>query len=810
MKIENRLIRINLVNSVVIILLLILSIGGMILYTSHNELSLRVDDLEKRYIDAKQRENTNAIEHTASFIRFKKEESYRRARARIDRFVQDNETIFQSLVGTRDAQLEKRIEKHLHSLLIPGLELKIRKNSDRSTPLVEGWVSDKPGNLRLTYALAQWGLRLDFILDRQAFEASVQHDILETLRSIRFGHDKGGYIFVMELLDIHGGPRFAREILLPVNPDREGQFLSDDATDTKGRAYRKTYLEQLRDKGEATVQYTYIKEKNGEAIEKLSYLRLLPEWNWVIGTGTYLDQLETIKLESEARFEDQLQDKLLSLVLVFILFGSLAAAVAHFFGQRLKTAIREYQGEIAAKETLLGQYRHAVDQTSLFSKTDLDGNITYVNDLFCETSGYSREELIGHKHNIVKNPDVPVRIYTELWETITAKKIWQGTIKNRRKDGSDYIIDATIFPILDVKGEIVEYISIRKDITELEEYKNLLEDQLDLSNSKLVESFQRIREYEKAIDAGTAFLRIYTDGTISAANDTLCELIRRPHEAILGQPFDTICLENGGYHCFIDMERIKQREIIRTMLLFVDGDGRTIHINAIFVPIVNVEKEVEEIMVICHDITEIVELGEEIEATQREVVLTMGAIGESRSNETGQHVKRVAEYSRLLALYSGMEEAEAELVKQASPMHDIGKVAIPDAILNKPGRLDPKEWKVMMTHARLGYDMLHHSERPILKAAALIAQQHHEKWDGTGYPAGLAGEDIHIYGRITALADVFDALGSDRCYKKAWDDEQIFRLFKEESGRHFDPALVAIFFEHLDEFLEVRETYRDQ
>lgn len=206
---------------------------------------------------------------------------------------------------------------------------------------------------------------------------------------------------------------------------------------------------------------------------------------------------------------------------------------------------------------------------------------------------------------------------------------------------------------------------------------------------------------------------------------------------------------------------------------------------------------------------EITALNHEIEDTQREVVFTMGSIGESRSKETGNHVKRVAEYSKLLALYYGLDKEEAEMLKQASPMHDIGKVAIPDAVLNKPGRFDEEERRIMDTHAALGYDMLKHSNRLLLQAAAIVAYEHHEKFDGSGYPRRLRGEEIHIYGRITALADVFDALGSDRIYKKAWDDEKIFALFKEERGAHFDPQLIDIFFDHLDDFLTIRETFKD-
>ncbi len=209
------------------------------------------------------------------------------------------------------------------------------------------------------------------------------------------------------------------------------------------------------------------------------------------------------------------------------------------------------------------------------------------------------------------------------------------------------------------------------------------------------------------------------------------------------------------------------------------------------------------------DITEIVKLNEEIEETQREVIYAMGEIGETRSKETGNHVKRVALYSKEIALLYGLQPKEADILHMASPMHDIGKVGIPDAILNAPRKLTKEEFVVMKTHAQLGYDMLKHSNKPILKAAAIVAGEHHEKWDGSGYPKSLQGEEIHIYGRITAVADVFDALGSERVYKKAWELEKILELFKEQSGRHFDPQLVELFLSNLDTFTAIRDKFKD-
>jgi len=205
-------------------------------------------------------------------------------------------------------------------------------------------------------------------------------------------------------------------------------------------------------------------------------------------------------------------------------------------------------------------------------------------------------------------------------------------------------------------------------------------------------------------------------------------------------------------------------------------------------------------------IAEIQSLNQEIIDTQRELILTLGEICETRSHETGMHVIRVAEFSYLMAELTGCEEAE--LIKHASPMHDLGKVAIPDQILNKPGKLTDEEWEIMKAHSELGYQMLSVSQRPLLNMAAIIAHQHHERWNGKGYPRGLKGEEIHIAGRITAIADVFDALCYARCYKPAWELDRVMQLLRAERGQHFDPDLIDLFFNNLDRFLEQYETYK--
>lgn len=331
---------------------------------------------------------------------------------------------------------------------------------------------------------------------------------------------------------------------------------------------------------------------------------------------------------------------------------------------------------------LLNQYKHAVDTSTIVSKTNLTGRITYVNDTFCKISQYTSDELLGQSHNIVRHPDVPSYLYKNMWDTIQSKKQWKGIIKNRAKDGSEYIVDSVIIPLLNEKDQIIEYLAIRHDITKLEFYKENLQKQLDMAVKEIVD-------------------------------------------------------------------------------------------------------------------------------TQKEVVYTMGAIGETRSKETGQHVKRVAEFSYLLATLAGLSKDESELLKLASSMHDIGKVGIRDDILNKPGKLTFEEFEIIKTHTIWGYDMLKGSSRDILKTSAIVAYEHHERWDGKGYPRGLKEYETHIYGRITAICDVFDALAADRCYKKAWEIDRILELFKEERGKQFDPNLIDLFFANLDKFIEIRDRLKD-
>lgn len=279
----------------------------------------------------------------------------------------------------------------------------------------------------------------------------------------------------------------------------------------------------------------------------------------------------------------------------------------------------------------------------------------------------------------------------------------------------------------------------------------------------------------------------------------------------LGKPIEEVVTES-------ELERIRESIRLRQNGYFDDGSVFFIHdkMDGYGIVYINTRCLQEDghrklLELFSSNITiayENISLNREIEDTQREIIFTLGTIAEFRSQETSDHVKRVAEYTEILARGKGLDNNEIELLKMASPLHDLGKLAIPDAVLNKPGKLTAEEFELMKTHTTRGYEMLRHSKRPLLECAAVIAQSHQEKWDGTGYPKGLAGEEIPLHGRIVAIADVFDALDSDRCYKKAWDIDAVFAYFTEQRGLHFDPQLVDLLFEHRKDFLAVREKYQ--
>lgn len=200
---------------------------------------------------------------------------------------------------------------------------------------------------------------------------------------------------------------------------------------------------------------------------------------------------------------------------------------------------------------------------------------------------------------------------------------------------------------------------------------------------------------------------------------------------------------------------------------------------------------------------------EALRESRLEIVQRLGLAAEYKDNETGLHVIRMSHFSRILGLAAGMSELAADDLLHAAPMHDVGKIGIPDRILQKPGPLDPDEWKIMQSHATIGAEIIGEHPNGMLALARNIALTHHEKWDGSGYPKGLKGEEIPLEGRITAIADVFDALTSVRPYKKAWTEEEALDFLVQQKGKHFDPALVDLFLGQMPAIRAIRQRWAE-
>ena len=354
-------------------------------------------------------------------------------------------------------------------------------------------------------------------------------------------------------------------------------------------------------------------------------------------------------------------------LIAHILFWFISILIALFVLYILyKTTERMLQ-----KNKLLEEYKKAIDASTIVSKTDASGIITYANQAFCDISGFTIQELLGKPHNIVRHSNVQKETFKKLWVTIKSGKSWSGEFENKKKNGESYWVQATISPIYDDKGELVEYIAIRNDVTDL--YK----------------------------------------------------------------------------------------------------------------------------------------LNAQIQSTQKELIFRISEAVESRSKETGNHIRRVSHYSALLGKLYGLDQQECEALTISSTLHDIGKIAIPDAILLKPGKLSDAEFTEMQSHAYKGYVILKDSTLPLLKDAAEIAYEHHEYFNGKGYPRGLQGKEISINARIVAIADVFDALISKRVYKEAWELERVISLFESEKGKQFDPELTRLFLDNIDDFMQIQEKYED-
>ncbi|MGR9116562.1 MAG: HD domain-containing phosphohydrolase [Gammaproteobacteria bacterium] len=516
------------------------------------------------------------------------------------------------------------------------------------------------------------------------------------------------------------------------------------------------------------------------------------------------------------------------------LFKALELGIQHYITkpvliERLLTKLEQIaeqmslESEAQRNRKLLEQYKLLVDEKAIVCKMNVAGEITYANKRFCTLSGFSEAELIGQPFHIAcesealfnkirtllsKSGDAEApgdRLPPPGTEAIAESRKWTGIIKNLNKAGKRYVVDASIVAIVDEAERIDEYVALMVDITDLYERHERLS--LNLKNDLQARS-HLLKQYEQALEIGTSLCVIDPLGKIVSANHNFSSGLQCRPEDLVGYSFSELVQDCPNFEERVFAKVYEQGFTSRVMKVrYQEEPEKTL--STIIVGIRDINGEVHSLLSLSQDITDSVRLNEEIMDTQKELLYVMGEVVENRSQETGMHVKRVAELSEWIALKYGLSEQHAEMIKIASPMHDVGKVGIADDILHKPGRLSEEEFEIMKTHASLGYNLLKNLDKPLIKMAANIAHEHHERYDGSGYPSGLSAEQISIEGRIVSLVDVFDALSSERAYKKPWKQEDIIDYIRQQRGRQFDPKLVDIMLNHMDEILAIRNLYRD-
>ncbi len=461
--------------------------------------------------------------------------------------------------------------------------------------------------------------------------------------------------------------------------------------------------------------------------------------------------------------------------------------------------------ELERNRKLLEQYKFLVDEKALVAKIDLNGEISYVNKQFCELLGYTEDELLGKHYLFSFEIEDQGLILDDLKRTLVQTKKWQGILKKRSKTGVIYVVDVTVVGIVNTDNELEEFVALMVDMTEVHERFERLS--LNLKQD-LNQQSHYLHEYQRALEIGTSLCVIDMDGVIVSANQNFSATLDYQQNELIGQSIGHLVQDYTNFKERV-LKKVRQQGYSSRIIKVNDKNGNQHTLSTIIVGIHNEKGDIHSLMSLSQDISESIKLNDEIIETQKELIYVLGEVVENRSRETGMHIKRVALISELLARKYGLSDEYSAMIKVASPLHDIGKVGIPDQILHKQGKLTDAEFQIMKKHADMGFQMLNKLDKPLIKMAATIAHQHHEQYNGQGYPTGLAGKHIAIEARIVSLVDVFDALSSRRIYKEPWSDDAVIEYLNVNKAIQFDPDLVDLFIENIDEILEIRNQLRD-
>lgn len=450
------------------------------------------------------------------------------------------------------------------------------------------------------------------------------------------------------------------------------------------------------------------------------------------------------------------------------------------------------QNATIEKINRLNEYKKAINKSSIFIKMDIDGNFIYANNNFCNILAHDKKTILGK--NFV-DFDLYEPILDQIKHNISNNKPWIGSIELVSLDNLNIILDGHFLPLYNKNNTCKGIVAILHDITELTSYRNIIQTKLHKTKYNLSEKQHLINEYNKIFEEGIAMCRLDVDGNILKTSNAFDEIF---HTKKLQNNLFFSNIINKNEEVFLKIQNSLSQKNIYKKSIKVNVNNTLNTFNITCIGIYSYIGELDEIVIIFENVSNVLNEHRKIYDMQIEFLYMLSQIIERHSEENGFHTKRVAEFSALLASAIGLDKEEVDKIKLASIMHDIGKLGIPYQVLTKTSSLTQKEREIMQKHAKIGYEILNQSNQPLLQMAATIALQHHERYDGTGYPNGLKGEQISIYGRIVAIADVFDALSNQRVYKNAWHIDDVYEYLKINKGIQFDPYLVDVFLSYKD------------
>jgi PAS domain S-box-containing protein len=571
--------------------------------------------------------------------------------------------------------------------------------------------------------------------------------------------------------------------------------------------------EELQSILELYVSELYVAKNGREGLEY--YKKYLPD---IVVTDIQMPEMNGLSLAADIKsLNPEQQIVILSAYNdVEYLFRALELELQHYITkpisvERLLNKLAEITEHMTLardaekSRKLLEQYKMLVDEKAIVAKIDRNGILVYVNQHFCELSGYTEAELLGQHYLFSFDASGQEDIFADLKQALADKGKWQGILKKRTKSGAIYVVDVSVVSVFNAQGQIEEFVALMVDMTEIyEKFERLsLNLKQDLSEQK-----HYLHEYERAMELGTSLCVIDTDGKIVSANTNFSATLNYAPEELIGYSLYDLMQDATEFKRRV-LTKVEQQGFSSRVIKMAGKGGFERTLSTVIVGIHNQDGHIHSLMSLSQDISDAIKLNEDIIENQKDLIYVLGEVVENRSYETGTHIKRVALISELLARKYGLSDEYATMIKIASPLHDIGKIGIPDNILHKAGKLSESEYTIMRKHADLGYQLLNKLDKPLIKMAATIAHEHHEFYNGAGYPAGLSGEHIAIEARIVSLVDVFDALSTRRIYKEPWPDAEIIEYLKKNKAIQFDPELVDLFMDNIDEIIIIRNGLRD-